>query len=444
MKAAKDFTRGSILKHILALALPTMASFMLHVAFNIIDTIFVGRIGADAIAAVSIVFPVIILMIALGSGMGVGSASLIARHLGAKNVKKANRVVEHMVLIAIVLSAVFALTGFLFAEYLFSLIGATPNVLELAMDYSRWIFGFGGFIFIFIAFGNVLRAEGDAKSPMIYMGISVILNAILDPLLIFGIWIFPQLGVEGAAIATVIGRGVGSILLISHVLSGKSIVTVSLDKFKYSFRIIKDIFAIGVPASLSFMLMSVGMFVLTRIIANFGPEAIASYGIGWKVESLGFHFAMAIAIACLALVGHNFGAGNVKRARKIVWISSFLSLSISTAAGTLIFFTQKFWLKIFTSNQLVLDYTFGYIQILAFTFGFVGLAIIIESAFQGFGKGMPKFILTIFRLGVLAIPLAIILSKVLGLVGVWYAIAISNVLNAIVAILWFKVSNYEK
>lgn len=444
MKIERDFTQGSILKHIWALSFPTMIAFALQTSFNVIDTIFVGRLGGDAIAAVSIVFPVVILMIALGSGTGVGAASLIARYLGTKNKREAGRVAEHAVLIALFFSILFGLMGWSFAKPLFILIGATPSVLSLAMSYSQWIFGFGGFIFIFITISNILRGEGDAKTPMKYMIVSVLLNIILDPFLIFGLWFFPALGVEGAAIATIIARGVGCILITAHILSGKSIIQLAFKKFKYSFNIVKGIFSIGIPASLSHMMMSLGMIFITRIVSSFGPTAIAAYGLGFRLESIAFHFALGVSLAVVPLVGHNFGAGEVKRAKKIAWVCAALAMSVTAFIGFVFLLTPRLWLRVFTNDMLVIDQAVPYIKVLSWVFAFVSLSIIIENAFQGFGKGMPKFLLTLFRLGILAIPFAYIFSKIFGLVGVWYGLALSHLVTATIAALWFKLSRFDK
>lgn len=444
MNKRRDFTQGSIFKHIIALSVPTILSFALQTSFNIIDTIFVGRLGADAIAAVSMVFPFVILIIALGSGLGIGAASLVARYLGANKTGEASKVVEHVMLIAIVLSAFFALAGHFFSEFMFSLIGATPEVLSLAMTYSKWIFGFGGLIFIFISFSNILRGEGDAKTPMKYMILSVLLNLILDPLLIFGIWFFPAMGIEGAALATIIARGVACILLLNHIISGKSAMELAFKKFRYSFDIIKRIFSVGVPASISIILISIGMICITRIVASFGSEAIAAYGIGWKIESIVFYSAISISLACLALVGHNFGAGNIERAKRAAWAAAGFAMGLTLVVSVIILLTQKFWLGIFTDNDLVLSHTMNYIKVLALFFAFTNVSMVIESAFQGFGRGMPKFLLTFLRVGVFAIPLAYILSKSFGLIGVWYGLAVSNVLGALIAVVWFRFSTFKK
>ena len=444
MEKLKDFTQGSILKHIWALSIPTMIAFALQTSFNIVDTIFVGRLGADAIAAVSIVFPVVIFMIALGSGTGIGAAALVARYLGAKKIKEAGKVLEHTLIIALFFSIIFALGGFLFSKKLFILIGATPNVVSLAMSYSNWIFGFGGFIFILISLNNVLRGEGDAKTPMKYMIISILINTALDPLLIFGIWFFPALGVEGAAIATIIARGFACILLINHILKGKSSLKLNFKHFKYRFKIVKNIFSVGIPASLSTMLMSAGMLVLMKIVSFFGPSAIAAYGIGFRLESIAFHFVLGVSLSTVALVGHNFGAGNIKRAKKIAWVSAGLAMGSCAIISIFFLLFSESLASIFTKDILVLEQTVSYIKIASWFFAFIGLSIVLESAFQGFGRGMPKFILAVFKLGVLTIPLVYILSKNFGLVGIWYGIAIANLIASLITAVWFKLSKFEK
>lgn len=444
MAEHRDFTQGSVLGHIWALSMPTMIAFALQTSFNIVDTIFVGRLGAEAIAAVSIVFPVMVFIIALGAGTGIGASSLVARFMGGKKFDEAGRVAEHAVLVALFFSVILALLGSFFARPLFVLMGATPSVLSLSMSYNRWIVGFCGFVLVFITLSNILRGEGDAKTPMKYMIVSVLTNVVLDPLLIFGPWFFPRLGVEGAAIATVISQGVGCALLIAHVLSGRSLVKFAFRKFKYSFDIVKGIFSVGIPASLSHVVMSVGMVFITKIVAYFGPAAIAAYGIGYKLESISFHFAIGIALAVVTLVGHNFGAGNLRRAKGVAWVASGLSMVVTFFIGLAFFLTPNFWIRIFTSDASVIGYGVSLVRVLALFFAFTSLGITIESAFQGFGRGMPKFLLTLLRLGVLAVPLAYMFSKSFGLVGVWYGLAISYCVSGLVAVLWFRLSSFEK
>lgn len=443
MVERKDFTQGSILKHIWALSLPTMIGFALQTSYNLVDTIYVGRLGADAIAAVSIVFPAMILMIALGSGTGIGASSLVARYLGGKKFREAGRVTEHAILLALFFSVLFGLAGWLFSRQLFILMGATSSVLSLAVSYGRWIFWFGGFTFIFITLNNILRGEGDAKTPMKYMIISALLNVVLDPFMIYGLWFFPRWGVEGAAIATVISSGFSCILLVVHILRGKSLINLDFKRFKYSFEIVKGIFSVGMPASLSQVLMSLGMVLITRIVASFGPAAIAAYGLGYKMESISFHFAIGIALAVVTLVGHNFGAGNVTRAKKVAWVASGISMVVTFFVGLVFFISPMFWLRIFTSDVLVLEHGVPLVRTVSLFFAFTSLGVTIESAFQGFGRGMPKFMLTVLRLGVLAVPLAYTLSKVFGLVGVWCGLAVSYCISGLVAAIWFKFSNFE-
>jgi len=213
----RDLTNGSIMRNVLALSWPTMIAMLLQVGFNVVDTIFVGRLGAEAIAAVSVVFPVVFLMFAIGGGLGIGTTSLIARYIGAGRVAEADNAAEHSLIIGIILSIIFTVLGLLFADKLFILMGATPEVILLATKYSRWIFGFSLFMFIGLTAISILRGLGDMKTPMIGMVFATILNIILDPLLIFGIGPFPRLGIDGAAIATVISRFFAVIIMMGFI-----------------------------------------------------------------------------------------------------------------------------------------------------------------------------------------------------------------------------------
>ena len=217
-----NLAEGSIVKNLISLSWPMMLAFTLQTGFNVVDAIFVGRLSALALAAVSLTFPVVFLMISLAAGAGVGTTSLIARLFGAKKAKEANNAAEHAYIIAFVLSILFTLSGLVFAKPLFIFIGATEELLPLVLDYSNVIFM--GSIIMFIAFisNSILRGEGDMKTPMKVMMISTLVNVILDPILIFGFWFIPSMGIRGAAIATVIARFIGMIIVLNHILSGKS------------------------------------------------------------------------------------------------------------------------------------------------------------------------------------------------------------------------------
>ncbi len=440
----RDLTKGSIPKNILSLALPMMAAFLLNTAYHIVDTIFVGRLSPLALAAISITFPVIFIMIALAAGVGIGATSLIARLLGAKRKKEADNVAEHALVLGIVLALIFATFGLAFSKPLFILAGATPEMMPLVLEYIYIIFG--GSFFMFLAFMSnaILRGEGDMKTPMKIMILGTVANIILDPLLIFGIGFFPRMEMAGAALATVIARSMAAIVVLTYLLRGRAHTKLNFRYFKYKFGIIKDIFSVGIPASASHAVMSLGTLFLLRITSFFGPFAIAAYGLTTRLDMVAFLPAVGMSAAVTTIVGHNVGAKNFKRAETTTWVAVLMTMVFMEVVGIIFFIFPNFWVGIFNKNADILAYGCSYLRIVSLLYMLSGVSIIISAAFQGAGRGYPSLILAILRLFVLAIPLAYFLSKIYAVTGIWYAIAISIIVPAIVAAIWFGLGTSKK
>jgi len=440
----KDLTTGSISKNILSLAWPMMVAFLLHTGFNIVDTIFVGRLSAIALAAVSITFPVVFLIIALAAGIGVGVSSLIARLLGAGKEEEANNAAEHALLLALVLAIFFTIFGATLSKPLFRLIGATPEMMPFVLQYVYIIF-WGSFFMFFAFMSNaILRGEGDMKTPMKIMVLSTVINIILDPLLIFGIWIFPRMGVAGAALATVISRSIAAFVVLRYLLKGNAHIKLDFKNFKFKFKIIKDILSVGIPASLSESVMALGMFFMMKIVAFFGPLAIAAYGIASRLDMVALLPSIGIATAVITIVGHNVGAKKFERAEKTAWTATLMAMVFMELIGTVFFFFPEFWIGIFNKNIEIIIYGSSYIRIMGLLYMFIGISIVLSSAFQGAGFGAPSLVLTVLRLFVLAIPLAYFLSRIYGVIGVWWGIAVSTVVVAVVAAIWFSLGKWKK
>jgi putative MATE family efflux protein len=440
----RDLTKGSISKNVLSLALPMMAAFLLNTGFNIVDTIFVGRLSPLALAAISVTFPVVFVIIALASGIGIGVTSLIARLLGAKRKSEADNAAEHALLLAVVLSLVFAALGLTFSRPLFVLIGATPEMMPLVLEYVYIIFS--GSFFMFLAFvGNsILRGEGDMRTPMKVMMLATAINIILDPFLIFGIGPFPRMEIGGAALATVIARSISAIVVMGHLLRGNANVRLDFRCFRFRFGIIKNIFSIGVPASLSHAIMSLGAFFLVRITSFFGPFAIAAYGLATRLNMVAFLPAVGISTAVTTIVGHNVGAKNFKRAERTTWTAVLLAMAFMEIVGVVFFLFPDFWIGIFTKSAGIVAYGSSYLRIVSLLYMSAGVSMVISAAFLGAGKGYPSLLLTALRFFVLAVPLAYFLSRTYGVTGIWYGIAVSMIVSAIVAAVWFQLGTWKR
>jgi len=422
-----------------------MVAFLLHSGFNLVDAFFVGKISADALAAVSITFAVIYFMIALGLGIGIGTTSLIARYLGAKKKKEAENVAEHSLLITAAIAIFFTIIGLVFKEPVFRFAGASPEIMPLVMDYITIVLWGSIFTFAMFAVNSILRGEGDTKTPMTYLGLSNVVNAILDPILIFGLGIIPALGVKGAAYASVISKAITAIVLLIILFKGNSYLKLDFKIFKYNTRILMDIFRVGIPASLSQITHSVGMFLLMKIIAYFGAGAIAAYGIASRIEAVALLPIIAIGTAAITLVGHNIGAKKMDTAEKTTWVSIGISIIIIEALGLIIFLMPHKLVEFFSMDPEVIKIGGEYLKIVSLTYIFAAIGINIGSAFQGAGKGIPAFISALLRLILIGIPLAYLtaIKLDLGINWIWYSIIFASLITSIVMILWFRTGSWK-
>lgn len=430
----------NINKVILKLSFPMVIAFLLQTSFNIVDGIFVGKISAEALAAVSISFPVVFLMMSIAIGLGTGTTSIIARSIGARYFNKASNVAFHAILLSLLFYVLSASLGLIFGESLFGLISDDPALLPLVLDYMNIIFA--GSIFMFLAFiaNHILRGEGNMKIPMYVMGGSAILNIILDPIFIFTL----GLGVKGAAYATVISRAVAVIIAFAYILSGRSIVRLSLDSFKLSLNVIKEMFHIGLFSSVSQMLVSVNFFILTAIIARFGAEAIAAFGIVFRVEGIVFMPVMGVMTAIMTIVGQNLGAGKINRSKKATFNAAMMVSLFALITGTLFFIFSEPLAMLFNTNTEVVFQTSLFFMINFWTYPFFAINMIIVGAFLGAGKPIPYLLINIIRIFVIMIPLAFLLSKIYGVAGVWIAIATGSVASGIISTFLFKIIDFKQ
>ncbi len=439
-----DLTSGNVTRSIIRLAWPTTVAMSLQTAFNLVDTFFVSRLGAQAIAAVSMMFPVFFLMFGLAGGMGIGTASLVARCLGTGNTPRGESAAQHAVLLSVALGIAFTVAGLLCQARLFAAMGAGPQILPLVLSYSTWIFGGSIFIFIGIAASSILRGQGDMKTPMTTMIVSVVLNTALDPLLIFGVGPFPELGVEGAALATFAARGVGCVLIVGYLMVGRPSVKLRIRGFSADTGVVGSILAVGVPTSLNRVVMSASRMLLIRIVASFGYSAIAAFGLVMRMDQLVILPSLGISTAVIALVGHNVGARHFDRAESCVWRSAVLAMIVMEALGIVFFLTPSIWIGIFTKAPDVMAHGTSYLRIVPLTYMFMGLSIIMGAAFQGAGKGMPALVISSLRLLVLTVPGALVLSRLMGLRGVWLAIAGSVIIASLVSAFWFGLGTWRR
>ncbi|MDD4876252.1 MAG: MATE family efflux transporter, partial [Dehalococcoidales bacterium] len=306
---------------LLSLSLPGMASMMTIALYNIIDTFWLARLGYQPIAALTIVIPFYILAIAVSVGSGIGISALASRRFGERNIEATSMVAGQTFSLAGLLGIIFLSTAVFFTEPILKMSGATADIMILAKDYL-WVIGFGmPFIFFMIMAGNLLRGSGDAFRPMIFMAIASVANIILDPFLIFGIGSFPEMGVRGAALATVTSQFLGAGLSFYWLVAKKSAYQIKLRNLKFNLPVLRDIYRVGLPSMILEVGESIAFALFNYILSAYGSLAIAAVGITIRITDLIFMPIFGVSHGLLPVVGYSFGAKLWKR----LWLAVKLS-----------------------------------------------------------------------------------------------------------------------
>ncbi len=439
MKTKIDLLTGNVTGSLIRLALPIMAGMALQTAFNLVDTWFVSRLGPEAIAAVSMNIPLFFVVLALGSAVSVGTSSLVAQAVGARDMARASLVAGQALTLALAIGLATGIAGTALARPLLELMGAEGLALEYAVQYTRIILAGNPIFFLYMALDGVLRGEGDMKTSMLILSGATLLNIVLDPLFIFGLGPFPAMGVAGAAAATMLARLIGLLVIFYHFSHARSAVVFSIYRWQWNWEVIRAVLRIGIPTAISHAMLSLTMFIYNMLGNQFGSHVVAALGLGFRVDSLAFMPGMAVAIAGLTMVGQNFGAGKLERVGA-VWRTALLMVMASMGGmGLFVLAWPQFFAGIFIGQGAVFDQTVLYLSIVPAFYGFLGMGIVTSSAFQGLGRGFPALFVNVVRLGIVGLPLAVILTRWadMGPVGLWWALAASDLAFAVVGILWF-------
>ncbi len=441
MQETEKILNGDLKKVILKLSWPMMISNLLQSTYNITDTFWVGRLGSYAIAAVTISFPLVFVMIAISMGIGVGGSILIAHAAGKafktkkeKDKKQINLIISQIFVLLFLAAIAVSFIGFLFTPKIVSLLTSEQQVFESAVVYMRTIFIGFSFMILYYVFEAALRALGNTKTPMKFVFISVLINVILDPILIFGLGPFPKMGVFGAALATVISRAIISLIALYHLIKGTYGIRFKLDFLKPKIKIIKDVLKLGIPTTFEMGSISIGSFMITYLVGVFGTATLAAFGIVTRLFSFFMIPSLAISVAISTIVAQNFGAGNIKRA--------FISLKESAKLGFKIIFFMSFFIFMF-SRQIVSAFTADaevvylgtlFLRIVS-PFIIIGFG---RHVFIGFFRGIKRtdisMVVSIIHHFILRMGGAYLLAFVFNLkaVGIWWSYPLTMFLSLII------------
>lgn len=423
-------------KSMWTMAMPIIAGMMVQTLFNVVDIMFIGWLGADEVTAVAFVSPLFFIIIGLGVGIGTGATATIAQYIGQKDKLNAERTASQTILIGFLSTIVLTVLGVIYGKGLLSILGAEGEILSIAYSYLRILtFGLGLVIFS-LFFRAILAGEGETKIPMIIGLIGTVLNLILDPILIFTF----EYGVRGAAYATVISQIVMVVSYLFIIFVKKStFISFNIRKFAFNNHIVAKIFQIGIPSSLSMLIISFGQVVMNKILINYSTEAVAAYQIVSRLDMLLFMPILGIAISLTTIVGMFYGAKEFDKLLSVVYYGINRAVIITTVSVIIFFLLAKNILPIFSSNSLVIDIGVTYLKIIILAYPAVGISVICSRVCQALGEGVPLLITTVTRVIILTAPLSYYFYYIgKPLEWVWYSQVFAILVAAIISFCWMR------
>ena len=442
----QSYTSGSLDKAIFMLSIPMILEMSMESLFAIVDAFYVSRLGVDALATVSLTESILTLVYSIAIGISMGATAMVARRVGEKNIVEAAKAGVQAIYFATALSLVLSLGGIFFASDILEIMGASESVIETGSGYTQWMFGGNITIMLIFLINAIFRGAGDASLAMRVLILSNGLNIILDPIFIFGFGPIPAFGVEGAAIATTIGRGIGVFYQISHLIYGKGLIKIHRENLQIDWGIIGRLIKVSAGGTGQFIIASASWIFLIRIISTFGSEALAGYTIAIRVIIFAILPAWGMANAAATLVGQNLGAGQPDRAEKSVWRTGFFNM-IFLAFITVIFFTLASpIIEVFTTDPGVLTNAIQCLQIVSLGYVFYAYGMVVAQSFNGAGDTRTPTILNFFAFWMFQIPLAYALAIGLdfGPKGTYIAIVIAESALAIVSIMIFRRGKWKE
>jgi putative MATE family efflux protein len=414
--------------------------------FSVIDILFVSRIGVEAVATVGLTESVITLVYSVSIGMSMGVTAMVARRIGEKNPEAAAVASVQAIGIGVLVSVLIGMVGVIYADRILELMGGSEEVIREGAIYTRIVMGSNVVIMLLFLLNGIFRGAGDASLAMQSLWLANGINIILDPLLIFGIGPFPELGLKGAAIATATGRGVGVLFQFWLLIRGSSVVRLTLQHLRIRWDIIRRLVKVSANGALQFLISSASWIFLMRIIAMFGDEAVAGYVIAIRLIIFTILPSWGLSNAAATLVGQNLGAGQPDRAERSVWRAGLIN-TIFLVSVSLIYIIFAPWIiQLFDDTPAVVEAGVVTLRIICLGYVFFAYGMVLSQAFNGAGDTRTPMLINIFCFWLLEIPLGYFLAVTLdmGLAGVCWAIAIAETALAIIAAILFRRGTWKQ
>lgn len=435
-----DYTSGKLIPPIILLAIPMVLEMLLQASFEVVDTYFVASLGPEAVAVVGITSILMTVVYTIALGLGMAGTAMVARRIGEKDGRGAAVAAAHTLLLGAIASIPVAMIGIFYSDHLLRALGASSSVIRNGSVYCSIVLGGSLVVMMFFVISSVFRGAGDAVIAMRVLWLSIFVNIVLDPLLIFGLGPFPRLGVAGAAIASVVGRGLGVLVQLFILCRGSRRLRITVGDVRLDTRILRRLLSTSLTGMLQYSVVAASHFGLIRIIADFGSNAVAGYTIAIRAATFALLPSWGLGNAAATLVGQNLGAGKPGRAERSVWIAAggnagFLGL----AAIVFISFAESI-IGIFSSQKEVIQVGSDYIRYVGCSYVFLAFGTVIGHSFNGAGDTRTPARINLICYWLIQLPSAYILSKHLdlGVNGVFMAISATQIILAIVLVTVFR------
>lgn len=443
----QDYTTLSIDKAIFMLSVPMIAEMIMESLFAVVDVYWVSRLNDnDAVATIGLTESVLMLVYSVAIGISMGATAMVARRVGEKDIKSATVAAAQAIYIGSGLSLGISFIGIFFSEDILHLMGASDSLIRNNAGYTRWMLTGNITIMMLFLINAIFRGAGDAAIAMRSLWVANILNILLGPVFIFGIGPIPAFGVEGAAIATTIGRGTGVLYQVYHLLKGKGLIRFDSENFKLKPNIIGKLLLVSAGGTIQFMIASASWVFLVRIMSSFGSASVAGYTIAIRLIVFAILPAWGMANASATLVGQNLGAGHPERAEKSVWRAAFLNMIFLSSVGLIFFLFAKPILSFFSTDEEVLRNGVECLRIVCMGYVFYAYGMVITQSFNGAGDTLTPTLINLFGFWLFQIPLAYALAFILdmGSTGAYAAIPIAESAIAVAGIVIFRKGKWKK
>jgi putative MATE family efflux protein len=431
-------TEGSVARHLLAMALPVLAGIFAMMGQGLIDAYFLGKVGHRALAAYAFAFPILMIVTSVAIGMGAGTSSVVARAIGAHDMRRARRLATDSLFLSFLITLALCALGVLTINPLFRLLGAPDDMIPMIREFMLILYSGVPFVVVGMVGMASMRATGDTRLPSMLMIMAAILNVILDPIFIFGLGPIPALGLNGAAVAALMARGVlfvGALYLMRGRMNMISFNRPDPIEMRKSWR---DILHVGIPAAGTNAIVPIATAIITALIASYGVEAVAGFGVASRIESLVLVMFYALSAVIGPFVGQNLAAGNKDRILEALRLSMwFCVISGLVGAGMLMLVSESLP-SLFNDNEKVVSVARLFLWIAPWGYAGYGLVMTVNAAFNGLGKPMPGVVVSLMRTILLYVPLALVAQHFYGMVGIFAAYAAANIITGFVAYAWVK------